>query len=337
MLARLRPDTFTLMLVATLALGTLVPVDGRAAEWLGTVANAAIALLFFLHGARIDRRTALAGLVHWRLHLVVFASTFVLFPLLGLAAGLLSPTLLTPALAAGVLFLCVLPSTVQSSIAFTAVAGGNVPAAICSASASNILGMVITPVLVALLLNAQGAGFDWEAVGKIMLQLLVPFALGQALQPRLGAWLGRRKGLTTAVDRGSILLVVYLAFSHAVVTGLWSRTPLPALATMLAVDVVLLAAVLGITTAASRILGFSREDEITIVFCGSKKSLASGVPMANVIFAGQDVGGIVLPLMLFHQVQILACAALARRYAARPGPAAEARAARPAALNLASR
>ncbi|SEP14049.1 solute carrier family 10 (sodium/bile acid cotransporter), member 7 [Methylobacterium sp. ap11] len=319
MLSRLRPDNFTLMIVGALILGSVLPVQDRAAEWLSLFANGMIALLFFLHGARIDRQTALAGLVHWRLHLVVFASTFVLFPILGLAAGLLSPTLLTPALAAGVLFLCVLPSTVQSSIAFTSVAGGNVPAAICSASASNILGMFITPLLVAVLLNSQGSHheFDWAAVGKIMAQLLLPFALGQLLQPRLGPWLTRHKPLTMVVDRGSILLIVYIAFSHAVATGLWSRTPLPALATMLVVDLVLLALVLTITTAASRLLGFSKEDEITIVFCGSKKSLASGVPMANVIFAGQDVGGILLPLMLFHQVQLMACAALARRYAAR--------------------
>ncbi|MGX7707445.1 bile acid:sodium symporter family protein [Methylobacterium sp. Gmos1] len=320
MLSRFRPDNFTLMIVGALILGSLLPVQDRAAEWLSVFANGMIALLFFLHGARIDRQTALAGLVHWRLHLVVFASTFVLFPILGLAAGLLSPALLTPALAAGVLFLCVLPSTVQSSIAFTSVAGGNVPAAICSASASNILGMFITPLLVAVLLNTQGShhDFDWSAVGKIMAQLLLPFALGQLLQPRLGPWLTRHKPLTMVVDRGSILLIVYIAFSHAVVTGLWSRTPLPALATMLVVDLVLLALVLAITTVASRLLGFSKEDEITIVFCGSKKSLASGVPMANVIFAGQDVGGVLLPLMLFHQIQLMACAALARRYAARP-------------------
>ncbi|MFE1598349.1 bile acid:sodium symporter family protein [Methylobacterium sp. ID0610] len=336
MLARLRLDPFTVMLLGCLLLGSVLPVDGAPAEWLGLVANGAIALLFFLHGARIDRRTALAGLAHWRLHLVVLATTFGLFPLLGLAAGLLAPTLLTPALAAGVLFLSVLPSTVQSSIAFTAVAGGNVPAAVCAASASNILGIVLTPLFVSLLFHVQGGGFDWSGVAKIVMQLLLPFVLGQILHPRLGPWLARRKGLTSVVDRGSILLVVYLAFSHATATGLWSRTPLPALLAMLATDLVLLACVLAITTAASRLLGFSRQDEITIVFCGSKKSLAAGVPMANVMFAGQDVGSLLLPVMLFHQVQILACAALARRYAARSRRRAEAPA-RVGAVSLAAR
>ncbi|MEH3144722.1 MAG: bile acid:sodium symporter [Methylobacterium frigidaeris] len=320
-MSRFRPDTFTLLLIVTVVLGTVLPARGRAEEIVSLVANAGIALLFFLHGARIDRRTAVAGLAHWRLHLVVFLATFGLFPLLGLAAGLLSPSLLTPTLAAGVLFLCVLPSTVQSSIAFTSMAGGNVPAAVCSASASNIIGMFVTPLLVAALLSVHGTGFEWRAVGNILLQLLAPFILGQLLQPWLGGFLNRHKPLTNIVDRGSILMVVYLAFGHAVASGLWSRTPLPALLTMLVVDVVLLAVVLAVTTVASRRLGFSREDEITIVFCGSKKSLASGVPMANVIFAGQDVGGVVLPLMIFHQVQLFACAALARRYARRAAEA----------------
>ncbi|ACA17088.1 Bile acid:sodium symporter [Methylobacterium sp. 4-46] len=335
MRARFRPDPFMLMLLACLLLGAFLPVSGGLAEGLGSVATGAIALLFFLHGARIDRRTALAGLVHWRLHLVVLATTFGLFPLLGLAAGLLAPSLLTPALAAGVLFLCVLPSTVQSSIAFTSVAGGNVPAAVCAASASNILGMVLTPLLASLLFRAQGA-FDWSGAGKVLLQLLAPFLLGQLLRPRLAPLLASRKGVTALVDRGSILLVVYLAFSHASASGLWSRTPLPALATMLLVDGILLASVLALTAAASRLLGFSRADEITIVFCGSKKSLVAGVPMANVLFAGQDVGGLLLPVMLFHQIQIAACAALARRYAARGGSYRTAPAAL-SALPLASR
>jgi solute carrier family 10 (sodium/bile acid cotransporter), member 7 len=187
--------------------------------------------------------------------------------------------------------------------------------------------MFLTPLLVALLFSTQGGGFSWGVLGQILLQLLLPFVLGQIAQPRLGPWLAKRKPIVNVVDRGSILMVVYLAFSEAVVEGLWARTSLDALAVMAGVDVVLLALVLAITLGASRLLGFSREDEITIVFCGSKKSLASGVPMANVIFAGQpnvDVGGVVLPLMLFHQIQLIACAQIARVYARRPLPAAPA-------------
>lgn len=334
---RFRPDPFTLMLLGGLVLGTVLPASGPAATLMSGVATAAMALLFFLHGARMDRRTVVAGLVHWRLHLAAFGATFVLFPLLGLAAGLLAPGLLTPALADGVLFLSVLPSTIQASIAFTAMAGGNVPAAVCAASASNILGMAISPLLVAVLFHAQGGGFDWGGIGKILLQLLGPFLLGQALQPRLGPWLGRRKALTGVVDRGSILLVVYLAFSQAAVGGLWARTPPSALLAMLAVDAVLLAGMLALTTSGSRLLGFPRQDEITIVFCGSKKSLAAGVPIANVMFAGQDIGSLLLPVMLFHQLQLLVCAALARRHARRPDAAAIAPAAPAGARFLASR
>ncbi|SED54132.1 solute carrier family 10 (sodium/bile acid cotransporter), member 7 [Rhizobiales bacterium GAS188] len=317
MFSRFRPDNFIIALVATVVVATLAPAQGWFAEICRLATTLAIGLLFFLHGARISRRMALEGLGHWRLHAVVFASTFILFPLLGLAAHLLVPSLLTPALYAGVLFLCLLPSTVQSSIAFTSIAGGNVPAAICSASASNIIGMFLTPALVALFFSANGNGFSMRALEGILAQLLLPFILGQLLQPWLGAWLGRHRNLTGLVDRGSVLMVVYLAFGEAVIGGLWHTLSPASLLLLAGVDIVLLAAVLCITTYASRYLGFSRRDEITIVFCGSKKSLASGVPMANVIFAGQDVGSIVLPLMLFHQIQLMACAALARRYAQR--------------------
>ncbi len=314
---RLLADRFLLALLGIVALSSVLPVRGALVEPFSIATDIAIALVFFLQGARLSRATVVAGFTHWRLHLMVFAATFVLFPLLGLAAGLLVPTLLSPALYAGILFLCVLPSTIQSSIAFTSIAHGNVSAAVCSASASNILGMFLTPLLVGLLFSARGSGPSLEAVGSILVQLLLPFVVGQVLQPRIGKWVIENGRILGLVDRGSILLVVYIAFSHAVVDGLWHKLSALDLAVMVGVDVVLLALVLAVTTASARLLGFSREDEITIVFCGSKKSLASGVPMANVIFAGQDTGTILLPLMLFHQIQLMACAVLARHYADR--------------------
>ena len=315
MLARLKPDTFTMLLVGMVILASLLPIQGEAAHIFGIATNLAIALLFFLHGARLSRETVIAGATHWRLHLTILAATFVLFPLLGLLVSLTLPALLTPALAAGVLFLSVLPSTVQSSIAFTSMAGGNIPAAVCAASASNIFGIFLTPLLVGLLFGVHGNGISGSAVWTIVLQLLLPFMLGQIIQPFVGDFIRRHRKALSLVDRGSILMVVYLAFSEAVVTGLWHQFSAAALVTMVVVDIVLLALVLTITTWTSRRLGFSREDEIALVFCGSKKSLASGVPMANVIFAGQNIGAIVLPLMLFHQIQLMACAVLARRYA----------------------
>ena len=315
---RLLPDTFTLLLVGAVILASLLPISGVAAEWFGVATNIAIALLFFLHGARLSTDVVIAGFLHWRLQLFILATTFGLFPLLGLGLGLFSPWLIDAPLYLGLLFLCVLPSTVQSSIAFTSMAGGNVAAAICAASTSNILGIFLTPALVAMLFSAGGhAGMSFDMVWKIMLQLFLPFVAGQVLQPFIGNWVRARKTLLAPFDRGSILMVVYLAFSEAVTEGIWRRLALEDLALLVAVDCLLLAVVLVATNIGGKLLGFSREDRITAVFCGSKKSLASGVPMASVIFAGQSIGAIVLPVMLFHQIQLMVCAWLARSYAER--------------------
>lgn len=313
---RFLPDSFLILLLCTVALASVAPATGRFAGWFAIATNLAVALLFFLHGARLSRDVVVAGLMHWRLHLVILLTTFGLFPLLGMALGYLPASILPKPLYLGILFLCVLPSTVQSSIAFTSIAGGNVPAAICSASASNIFGMFLTPLLVGLLFSIGGhGGFSWDAVSQILVQLLLPFALGQLLEPRIGNWIRSRKTLLMPVDRGSILMVVYLAFSTAVAEGLWHMFSLRDIAVVIVADMVLLGLVLLFTTFGSRLLGFDRADQITITFCGSKKSLASGVPMANVIFAGQGVGAIVLPLMLFHQIQLMVCAMIAQKYA----------------------
>ena len=311
-------DRYSLMLLATVLLATILPCRGTAAEVLGIVSKVAIALLFFLHGAKLSREAILAGLTNWRLHLLVLASTFVMFPLLGLGIAEATSPFLTPALVSGILFLTLLPSTVQSSIAFTSIAGGNVPAAICAASASNMAGIFITPLLATVLMgSAAGGGDSLAAVEAIALQLLLPFLVGHLARPLVGGPIGRHKSLVSTVDRGSILLVVYTAFSAAVVQGLWTRLPLWQLVAVVAISVVLLAIVLTITTVVSRRLGFSHEDEAAIVFCGSKKSLASGVPMAGVLFPAAQVGAIILPLMIFHQLQLLACASIAQRYARR--------------------
>jgi sodium/bile acid cotransporter 7 len=245
----------------------------------------------------------------------VLASTFLLFPAFGLTARALAPGLLTPPLWSGLLMLCLLPSTVQSSIAFTSIARGNVAAALCAATASNLFGILLTPLLAGLLLSAHG-GFSARSGGDIVLQLLVPFAAGQLARPWIGEWVGRHRALSSLVDRGSILLVVYVAFSEGVTHGIWHQLDAAHFAALLLLNAALLAAVLLGTSAIGRLLGFDRADRITIVFCGSKKSLASGLPMASVLFASQPVALIVLPLMLFHQLQLMVCAALARRYSA---------------------
>ncbi len=316
---RFLPDRFTCALITTVALASVLPCRGTTAHVFDWLTDLAIALLFFLHGAKLSREAVVAGMTHWRLHLTVLASTFVLFPVLGLLLRPLLSPLVTPALYMGVLFLCTLPSTVQSSIAFTSMARGNIPAAICAASASSLLGIFITPVLVGVMLESHGqGGMSWDAVGAIVMQLLVPFVAGQVAQRWIGRWVERNRALLSYVDQGSILLVVYTAFSAAVLQGLWKQMPLPVLGGLLVVNAVLLAVALLVTRYGARALGFNREDEITIVFCGSKKSLASGVPMAKVLFAGHPLGTIVLPIMLFHQMQLMTCAVLARKYAARP-------------------
>jgi solute carrier family 10 (sodium/bile acid cotransporter), member 7 len=311
-------DPFTIALVLTVLVAALAPCRGEVAIAFEAITSAAIALLFFLHGAKLSREAIIAGATHWRLHALVFFGTFILFPILGLLFKPLSSFLLGPELYLGVLFLCVLPSTVQSSIAFTSMAGGNVAAAICSASASNVFAVFLTPVLVSLFITGPGTGVSMSgSVWEIVLQILVPFLAGQLVRPWIAGWVERHRKLTGLVDRTSILLVVYAAFSRAVVEGLWKQIPLAALGSVVLVDCVLLSIVMLTLWSLSALFGFDRADRITILFCGSKKSLATGVPIANVLFTGGIVGPMILPLMLFHQIQLMVCAALAQRWAAR--------------------
>jgi sodium/bile acid cotransporter 7 len=309
-------EPFILMLLVTVLLASILPARGGWATLAANAADVGIVLLFFLHGAKLSREAIWEGARNWRLHLTVLATTFVVFPLLGLAFGNV-PGLAGP-IAAGLLFLTLLPSTVQSSIAFTAIARGNVAAAVCSASFSNLIGIVLTPALVALLMGGvggQGSGISLSAVESIVLQLLVPFVAGHLLRPWIGGFVARQKRLLLVVDRGSILLVVYSAFGAAVVEGLWSRVAPSDLLMIGVICTVMLAVVLVFTWLAGRALGFTREDAIVLLFCGSKKSLASGVPMAGVLFPAAQVGAVLLPVMLFHQIQLIACAVIARRYA----------------------
>ncbi|KHN56232.1 bile acid:sodium symporter family protein [Pectobacterium fontis] len=317
-LQRLRIDKFLLVLVLVVVTASVLPAQGIAKVFFENLTTAAIALLFFMHGAKLSREAITAGMGHWRLHLVVFASTFLLFPLLGIGMSLLSPVVLTPTLYLGFLYLCALPATVQSAIAYTSMAGGNVAAAICSASASSILGVFLSPILVGLLMHTQGGETDTlHAIGSIIMQLMVPFVIGHLSRPLIAKWVERHRKLINITDRSSILLVVYVAFSEAVVQGIWGQINVWSLLAVVGCSLVLLAIVLVVNTLVARKLGFNTADEITIVFCGSKKSLANGIPMANVLFPAAAVGAMVLPLMIFHQIQLMVCAALAQRYAKR--------------------
>jgi sodium/bile acid cotransporter 7 len=316
---RLLPDNFTLTLIGVVTLASLLPASGQVAVGFGWLTNIAIALLFFLHGAKLSRESIIAGAGHWRLHLLVFSLTFVLFPMLGLALKPLLSPLIGNDLYMGMLYLCALPATVQSAIAFTSLARGNIPAAICSAAASSLFGIFLTPLLVTLLLNVHGEGSSTlDAILKISVQLLLPFIAGQIARRWIGNWVARNKSWLKFVDQGSILLVVYGAFSEAVIEGLWHQIPLLDLVGLVVACCVVLALVLVASTVLGKAFGFNQEDRITILFCGSKKSLATGVPMAQVLFAGSTIGLLILPLMLFHQIQLMVCAMLAQRYANRP-------------------
>ncbi len=310
-------DTYTLLLIATVLIAAVLPVSGAAAKVVSHLSTGAVALLFFLYGARLKAEAIVAGIANWKLQLLVIATTFALFPLLGLGLTLFAHSWLPKELVVGLLFLCLLPSTVQSSIALTAMANGNVPAAICAASVSNMLGVVLTPVFAALLLSTSDLKLDGNSVIRVCLQLLLPFFAGQVLRPLIGEWIERNRLLTMIVDRGSILLIIYSAFSAGVVAGIWGRLDGTTLSVLIGLVVVLLFVVIVTTRRVSRLIGFSSGDEISFVFCGSQKSLASGVPMANILFAGQATGLIILPLMLYHQFQLFVCAAIAQRRAER--------------------
>jgi sodium/bile acid cotransporter 7 len=317
-----RFDRFLAAILLTVAFAAVMPARGNAAEAVGWLADAAIVLLFFLHGAKLSPQEALVGARHWRLHSIVFLSTFALFPLLAISARLLAPYFLPGPLWAGVILLAALPSTVQASVVFTSVAGGNVPAAMCSATASSLLGVFLTPLIAGFLLASHGLEISARAVVGIVVQLLLPFVAGQLLRPWIGGYLTRHPLALKSVDYGSILILVYAAFSHGVVDGIWHQINASDLLKVALVDIGLLAAVMTILTFGSRQLGFSRADEIAIVFCGSKKSLVNGVPIASLLFAGH-VGLVVIPLMVFHQMQLMVCASLARHYAARRVAASE--------------
>lgn len=315
-----RIDSFTVLLLAAIIVAAIAPVAGSAAALLETAGQLAVAGLFFLHGAALSRDAVRDGATHWRLHLLILALTFGVFPLLVLPISGLAPTVIPVALATGFLYLGALPSAVTSSIAFTAMARGNVPAAICSAAASNVLGMMATPFVFMLL--AQTSGAQGLAIGhalqEIVLQLLLPFAIGQLLRPWLGGWLDRHARWSARYDQGVILLIVYTAFSQFVASGYWQQLPLSAVVIALALCALLLAAMIGIAIVVARSAGLNRADESAAVFCGSKKSLASGLPMANVLFAGQPgLGMIILPIMIYNQIQIIVGAVIARRYAQR--------------------
>jgi len=317
LLETFRKQAFPLGMAAAVALAFLAPAAGAAFP-AGRLADAGIFVVFFLHGVGLSTEKLRAGLSRWKVHAVVQGFTFGVFPLLWWGANAGLGARLPPELSLGFLYLAALPSTISSSVALTGVARGNVAAAAFNASLSSLLGVFLTPLLV----EAGGAAAGELPLGAAILEiaalLLVPFVLGQLARPFAGAWFARYRRVTNAVDRGVILLLVYLSFSESVSAGLWGRYGLRAVALTIAGAGALLALVLFLTRRTARLLRLEVEDEIAAVFCGSKKTLASGVPMARLLFGDHPaLGFIVLPIMVYHQLQLLVCSMLAERYARR--------------------
>lgn len=319
MLQRLkRVDPLIVLIVSAVLVAIAAPARGSFAEVFATLTNVAIAVLFFLYGARLSTSEALVGLKHWRLHVTILAFTFLIYPLVGLALRPLT-AFISNDLYAGILYLTLVPSTVQSSVAFTSIGRGNVAGAIVSASASNLAGVILTPLLVmALMGTGDSVHVDGSVFGEIALLLLAPFIAGQVARTFMPAVRGLAANKATkVVDRGSIAMVVYSAFSAGVVGGIWSAISIWEIAFLVVFAAALVAFMLWLTRAISARLGFERPDIVAIEFCGSKKSLATGLPMASVIFAtgGASLGLLILPLMIYHQVQLMMCSWLAARYA----------------------
>lgn len=316
MISRLKKiDPLILLIICAVIVAIIFPARGQFAEVFDSLTNVVIALLFYLYGARLSTQEALNGLKNWRLHLTILAFTFVLYPILGLALHPLT-LFISHDMYLGILYLTLVPSTVQSSVAFTSVAKGNIAGAIVSASASNLVGVIMTPLLVMALMGAgNGISIDSSVFVEISLLLLAPFILGQLTRKWVKDF-AASKG-TKIVDRGSITMVVYAAFSKGVVDGIWGSISIWKIVFLVVLSILMVAFMLWLTRILGSKLGFPRADVIAIEFCGSKKSLATGLPMASVIFASgsTSLGLLILPLMIYHQVQLMICSWLAARYA----------------------
>jgi len=318
---KFKPDWFLIGMVAATVLAWAFPGPGAAGGWMQPelLTKAGVALIFFLHGLTLSFAALRAGALNWRLHALVQASTFVLFPIIGLGLNVVLAGWASPELILGVFFLCALPSTVSSSVAMTATARGNVAGAVFNATLSSLIGIVATPLWIALVMRTTGEARPvWPVVVDLLRWLVLPLTIGQVLRPWLGAWASRHKPRIGLVDRGTILLLVYTSFCDSFRQGVWSRHGYGQLALILVLSAVLFVLVLVVTGGLARWLGFSREDRIAAIFCGSKKTLASGVPMAKLIFGAHPaLGLILLPIMVYHPLQLIVGGLLAQRWGRR--------------------
>lgn len=313
-----RPDWFLLGMGLAVALAWLAPGPGAKGGSLHPelLNKLGVSLIFFLHGLTLSFAALRAGAQNWRLHLLVQACTFVLCPLLGVLLLASVGRQLSVELRTGLFFLCALPSTVSSSVALTATAKGNVPAAVFNATLSSLLGVLLTPLWLSVVLGAAGRALPIASVILDLCQWLVlPLLIGQLLRPLFGAFATRHRARLSVLDRLTILLLVYTSFCDSVQDGVWHAGGSALLVSALA-SIAILAVVMLSVWHTSRALGFAPADRIVALFCGSKKTLASGVPMARLIF-GADPGLaiILLPIMIYHPLQLIVGGWLAGRFA----------------------
>ncbi len=311
-------DGFLLALIGMILLAWLWPYPGMKESPipLGTISTYAVSVIFFFYGLRLSPEKLLVGLVNWRLHLVVHLSTFLLFPIIALVLRPLFQDEDGHMMWLGIFFLTALPSTVSSSVVMVSIAKGNIPAAIFNSSVSSLIGVFVTPLWMGIVMDTESGHFDLvSVVGKLSLQVLLPVVVGIMLNRRWGHIAERNKKYIRYFDQSSILLIVYTSFCESFGAHLF-RDFTPLSLVLLGVGMlVLFFAVYFLLTVLSKFFGFSREDRITAVFCGSKKSLVQGAVMSKVLFSGSQAGVILLPIMLYHALQLIAASILAQRFA----------------------
>lgn len=315
--SRIGIDWFLPALAAVILIARVFPDAGtRSAPFsLDTLSGYGITVIFFFYGLRQDPQRFIQGLENWKLHALIQAATFVLFPVLAfLLLPFFSEGMHDP-IWKGIYFLCVLPSTVSTSVVMVSVAGGNIPAAIFNASLSGILGVFITPLWMSILLQSSNGGPELSVIlSKLTIQILLPVAMGILLHSRLGSFAEKNKKRLRVFDQLVILSIVYISFARSFSNNAFSSVELKDLLCLSAGMALLFALVFGLLNFTGTFTGFDNADRKTLVFCGSKKSLVHGTVMSAVFFSQTSGAGVVLlPLMLYHALQIVFASILAQR------------------------